>query len=1402
MTKSPNRILTEEEFIASVEALLAAGRLEEARGMMADHLEARPSADKPFAVELRLKHAERVATPAEADLGLGVLNWLSRRLRNAEYHAKVNGAGFKGLRVLVEGDSWVEYPFLLADLFDHVARQPGFAAMSLAAAGDTAETMAHESEYRAAILRERPDVMILSLGGNDLLGDGQLASVLRKHRPGAGAGELIDWPALEARISAVIGNCRNIIQGALALSPDLVILGHGYDDPRPVKGGKWLGKPLADKGISMAQGQDVVARILARYNEALRALSLEMGGRFRYLNLRGTVGTAAQSWHDELHPKSNGFERAAAPVLTVLDAILAARRPGAGGQPVEALIADVPPPLDEATNLQLTAILRGRNLARRAGHAGGEGRPVVLRSDWPEGQLGALRDAWGDLEHLLDRLDEPDTPARTRARTELSLLPVDGVDERILGDSDLDEFNTLTRGARAGRAVGKVMIRMADGRKGSGSGFLVGPGLFLTNNHVLPDAHVAANSEIFMDYQLDADGIPQAPVRFRITDDLFLTDAYLDYTFVSVAAESLTGEALSTYGQLPLLAPSGKALKHERVSIIQHPRGVYKKVALRDNFVLGPAREFLYYTTDTQRGSSGAPVFNLEWQVAALHHRAVPSKTDPTRFIANRGVRISAILRHLAVRSAAGEPVATRVEDLLARGRAAGVVGDIAGERGAAMGSGHGGSGAPDLSGPEGHDLADHGSEGAGDDTLLVEGPFAGLTVAEALSALGHRWQAGQGGSGAPEAGCVSSEQAGLCFTPAAARAKLSERGYWQLVDHQTGGRAFYERITGAAPCWPGGMAGVTIGFGYDLGWVDRARFHADWGGLLTATQLGRLEAVLGVRGAAARALAEGLADIRIPFDEAKRVFDARCLPRLVAATWAALPTDALEALGADGISALVSLGLSRGPTWNRDGDRYREMRAIRAALAEGRLNDVPYQIRAMKRLDRGTGLARRRDDEAKLFRDCLARPVEAMEVIAPRSVAEPARLRHPDPCHADPLGEPVEGPPQPLPVSGPEQGADLGLVDSEEGFSEGLDIDMCMESSPRIALDLDLAEEGIMAPRLGVEHARWASPANHPDQRHLPAEMADAPFTLTAEVVQGLIELGDYAPVIGTHGKLILGLRGCRLVDPVGKAEDQAEIRLAPAIPDHERFRCLIGVVDMGTGRISLYPGSTVPRRTGMLGHYNARHFADRAAPCNMLPTGCYEYCVGTHRSQSLGAVSHVLRLGNGPEPGDRSAATVLRTAGDLIYGIDDQWDHTRPGDNIHPAFLANSFSSLGSLTVEGSQHGFNAPVATATGAWADFRRAAGFDGQNYAQRYDLLLVTGHEAASVAAGQAVPCLRHGSQGARVRHLQKVLGLRQDGRFGPATRKALADRQRAELGHATGAWSPDVARAMGISFQP
>ena len=95
-------------------------------------------------------------------------------------------------------------------------------------------------------------------------------------------------------------------------------------------------------------------------------------------------------------------------------------------------------------------------------------------------------------------------------------------------------------------------------------------------------------------------------------------------------------------------------------------------------------------------------------------------------------------------------------------------------------------------------------------DSTLATGPYAGLTLGAALAALGHRWQAEKG------AGAEAAQPGGapFAFTPAAARARLSERGYWLIIDHQTGGRGYYERTTRSAPWWPGGGGRCQPGHG------------------------------------------------------------------------------------------------------------------------------------------------------------------------------------------------------------------------------------------------------------------------------------------------------------------------------------------------------------------------------------------------------------------------------------------------------------------------------------------------------------------------------------------------------------------------------------------------------------
>jgi GH24 family phage-related lysozyme (muramidase) len=77
--------------------------------------------------------------------------------------------------------------------------------------------------------------------------------------------------------------------------------------------------------------------------------------------------------------------------------------------------------------------------------------------------------------------------------------------------------------------------------------------------------------------------------------------------------------------------------------------------------------------------------------------------------------------------------------------------------------------------------------------------------------------------------------------------------------------------------------------------------------------------------------------------------------------------------LSADSLGALVSLAYNRGASFDSEGTRYQEMRAIKADMAAKKYQDVPKQIRNMKRLwPNVKGLRVRRDLEAQLFQDGL----------------------------------------------------------------------------------------------------------------------------------------------------------------------------------------------------------------------------------------------------------------------------------------------------------------------------------------------------------------------------------------------------------------------------------------------
>jgi endonuclease G len=259
---------------------------------------------------------------------------------------------------------------------------------------------------------------------------------------------------------------------------------------------------------------------------------------------------------------------------------------------------------------------------------------------------------------------------RTRQLSATSVRPSKSEQERILGSNDLVDLNFLERGLHAARSVCRVVLRDPSKRQiGVASGFLVSPRLLLTNHHVFPKAEEAEFALAQFDYALDSRGVERRGPSFSIKPGIYFdTHDALDFALVALDEFSEEGDgSLSVYRPLRLNPQLGKINEGEFISIIQHPSGLPKQVALRENKLLKIDEDYLVYASDTAQGSSGSPLFNDSWQVIGLHSAGVPRKDDAGRWytrggglatddtddsdidwIGNRGARASRIVAALA----------------------------------------------------------------------------------------------------------------------------------------------------------------------------------------------------------------------------------------------------------------------------------------------------------------------------------------------------------------------------------------------------------------------------------------------------------------------------------------------------------------------------------------------------------------------------------------------------------------------------------------------------------------------------------------------------------------------------------------------------------------------------------
>ncbi len=489
-----------------------------------------------FAPELAPNRAlvTNIPPQPEGGVGMGLANAFMRARRHHKYRRRIS-RGWRGHRIVSEGDSWFQYPTTLQDTIDHLMKD--HAILSLGAAGDELKDIRRQREIVFHMQREGASALLLSAGGNDLFDKGKIAELIEDPIVGDTAHDLVG-ARFQAFMDDMVEQYLKLFRKVHTALPHALMLIHGYGPAFP-RNGKWIEKPLRKKGIPKALQHEIIKLMVARFNQTLASLAAraEFDGKLVHVDV-SDIGIKPNHWHNEIHLDDKRYALVADRFRQELKKRLPAApaiESGLNAQPDVAFSTAEDTP---ATVGQLRERLDGQDFSADAQKArlewlkeeltkkAVENPAVPVSQDEADNFLFGVRQS---LELLGGEKDETPLDLNSTLHTEAFVL-IDGTrpaayvkdgfidltEPRLIESKWVDKLKSCEATIRQTIASTGRILRGHDRSQNSvfGTAWMISPTQVATAKHVLEDMGMFFDGEwhlstdFFVDFAVEAGGQP------------------------------------------------------------------------------------------------------------------------------------------------------------------------------------------------------------------------------------------------------------------------------------------------------------------------------------------------------------------------------------------------------------------------------------------------------------------------------------------------------------------------------------------------------------------------------------------------------------------------------------------------------------------------------------------------------------------------------------------------------------------------------------------------------------------------------------------------------------------------------------------------------------------------------